>query len=90
MRDERGEVVYLVPEGRDVTERKALERLREDYLGLVSHDLRNPLGTIALRAETLVRGQLEQPVVGREPVVRGELRPRAVGSETAERRDQSS
>ena len=55
VRDERGEVVYLVPEGRDVTERKALERLREDYLGLVSHDLRNPLGTIALRAETLVR-----------------------------------
>ncbi len=55
VRDERGEVVYLIPEGRDITERKALERLREDYIALVSHDLRSPLSAIRLRADALRR-----------------------------------
>ncbi|MBI1734023.1 MAG: HAMP domain-containing histidine kinase [Candidatus Rokubacteria bacterium] len=39
----------------DITERKELERFREQYVGLVSHDLRNPLGTILTTAELLAR-----------------------------------
>lgn len=39
----------------DITERKELERFREQYVGLVSHDLRNPLATILTTAELLAR-----------------------------------
>jgi two-component system, OmpR family, phosphate regulon sensor histidine kinase PhoR len=37
----------------DITERKAQEQFREQYIGLISHDLRTPLATIALSASAL-------------------------------------
>lgn len=37
----------------DITERHALEQFREQYVGLISHDLRTPLSTIALSACSL-------------------------------------
>jgi two-component system, OmpR family, phosphate regulon sensor histidine kinase PhoR len=39
----------------DVTERKELERFREQYVGLVAHDLRGPSSNIALTADVLQR-----------------------------------
>ncbi|MCY1040481.1 ATP-binding protein [Corallococcus sp. bb12-1] len=45
---------------RDVTERRDLEKLREEYVGLISHDLRNPLHTINLRAHLLQRALHER------------------------------
>lgn len=39
----------------DITARKELDRLRDEYLGLISHDLRAPLTAIILQAELLVR-----------------------------------
>ncbi|WP_147477194.1 cell wall metabolism sensor histidine kinase WalK [Corallococcus sp. AB038B] len=45
---------------RDVTERRDLEKLREEYVGLISHDLRNPLNTINLRAHLLQRALHER------------------------------
>jgi PAS domain S-box-containing protein len=46
----------------DITERKQAEenlrmsvRMREDFLAIVSHDLRNPLNSIMLSAESLLR-----------------------------------
>ncbi|WP_426756432.1 PAS domain-containing sensor histidine kinase [Myxococcus sp. Y35] len=39
----------------DLTTRHELERLREEYVSLISHDLRNPLHTISLRVEQLKR-----------------------------------
>ncbi|MCY1032880.1 ATP-binding protein [Corallococcus sp. BB11-1] len=45
---------------RDVTERRELEKLREEYVGLISHDLRNPLHTINLRAHLLQRALHER------------------------------
>jgi two-component system, OmpR family, phosphate regulon sensor histidine kinase PhoR len=53
----------------DITERKAHEQFREQYVGLISHDLRSPLSTIALSASTLKLlrerqglSELEEPV----------------------------
>jgi PAS domain S-box-containing protein len=48
VRDERGDVSLAIVVFRDVTDLRALERQREEYLGLISHDLHNPLGTIAM------------------------------------------
>ncbi len=39
----------------DITERKEADRFREQYVGLVSHDLRNPLNGILLNAQALRR-----------------------------------
>ena len=43
----------------DVTERKLNEQFREQYVGLISHDLRTPLSTIGLSA-TLLKQLLER------------------------------
>lgn len=37
----------------DITDRKAHEHFREQYIGLISHDLRTPLTTITLSTSTL-------------------------------------
>lgn len=48
----RGVVVSF----QDLTTRHELDQLREDYVGLISHDLRGPLQVINLRASLLQRG----------------------------------
>jgi PAS domain S-box-containing protein len=48
VRDDAGRVVLLVPEGRDITERRELERLREEWTNIVAHDLKQPLNAIHL------------------------------------------
>jgi PAS domain S-box-containing protein len=40
---------------RDVTRRRDLERFRDEYVGYISHDLRNPLSIIVLQARHLAR-----------------------------------
>ncbi|HEY3449991.1 MAG TPA: PAS domain S-box protein [Myxococcales bacterium] len=59
--DERGEVVLAIAVFRDVTRLRQLEQTRDEYLHLVSHDLRNPLSVITGRTEQLCRllGRLE-------------------------------
>ena len=56
--DEHGSVIFLVPEGHDITERKeheqAVKRERDqldEFAGVVSHDLRNPLNAAEGRLE---------------------------------------
>lgn len=39
----------------DITDRKAAERFRDEYIDLISHDLRNPLNAVMLRAQALQR-----------------------------------
>lgn len=39
----------------DITDRKAADEFRDQYVGLVSHDLRNPLNGILLHAQVLRR-----------------------------------
>jgi CheY-like chemotaxis protein/nitrogen-specific signal transduction histidine kinase len=40
---------------RDVTRRRELERFRDEYVGYISHDLKNPLSVIVLQARLLTR-----------------------------------
>lgn len=40
---------------RDVTRRRELERFRDEYVGYISHDLKNPLSVIVLQARVLAR-----------------------------------
>ena len=40
---------------RDVTRRRELERFRDEYVGYISHDLKNPLSVIVLQARLLSR-----------------------------------
>jgi PAS domain S-box-containing protein len=51
VRDESGEVAMGLVVFRDVTELRELERMKDDYVSLISHDLRNPL--------TVVTGQID-------------------------------
>ena len=43
---------------RDITRRRELEQFRDEYVGYISHDLKNPLSIIILQARLLAR-QLE-------------------------------
>jgi signal transduction histidine kinase/ActR/RegA family two-component response regulator len=40
---------------RDITRRRELERFRDEYVGYISHDLKNPLSVITLQARVLGR-----------------------------------
>lgn len=42
--------------GRDVTSRKALERMKQEFIAVVSHDLRSPLSTVLGNAELMKHG----------------------------------
>ncbi|MBX3264985.1 MAG: PAS domain S-box protein [Labilithrix sp.] len=55
--DDDGRPVRMVGGIRDVTARRRREELERQLIGIVSHDLRNPLGTIVFAAEMLTRSQ---------------------------------
>ena len=51
---EKGEVVRVTSIVRDITERKKLEQLKEEFIGLVSHELRSPLTVITGAVNTVL------------------------------------
>jgi PAS domain S-box-containing protein len=51
--DSMGNVALAIVVFRDITEQRRLEQQREEYLSLISHDLRNPLGAILIFLDTL-------------------------------------
>lgn len=53
--DQRGGVVGVVVIYRDVSAQKEVERLREEFAGMVAHDLRNPIQSILLQIDMLRR-----------------------------------
>lgn len=57
VRDDSGRVVLALVVFRDVTELRRLEQQREEYVALISHDLRNPLSSI-LGFVSLLRSSL--------------------------------
>ena len=59
---ERGTIMVL----RDITELRRLERLRQEFIANVSHELKTPLTSIKAFTETLLENDLEdQPTVRR-------------------------
>jgi PAS domain S-box-containing protein len=54
--DATGRVVGASKIARDITERKRVEALREEFLAAVTHDLKNPLGGLKASAQLLLRG----------------------------------
>jgi PAS domain S-box-containing protein len=55
--DESGRVVRWFGTNTDVTEQRRLEEAREQFVGILGHDLRNPLNAIMMSAQLLLRGQ---------------------------------
>jgi len=55
LRDANGRVIGAVAVGRDVTEQRRAERLREEYVSIISHDLRQPLTSILGMSDWLRR-----------------------------------
>lgn len=59
MEDTRGNVVGAVMVFQDVTRQRQVERMKDDFLSLVSHDLKTPLTTIKGYASTLLQDDVE-------------------------------
>ncbi len=60
VKDDRGVVALAIVVLRDVTELRHVERQRDEYLALISHDLRNPLNTILLFVSMLKRSMADK------------------------------
>ncbi|MDY7226708.1 sensor histidine kinase [Hyalangium rubrum] len=60
-----GEVRGVVVSIQDISARQELERLRQEYVGLITHDLRTPLQNITLRTQLLQRA-LKQKGLSKE------------------------
>jgi PAS domain S-box-containing protein len=54
VRDDEGRVVLAINVYRDVTALRLLEETREEYVALISHDLRNPLSALLMNARLLI------------------------------------
>ncbi|MCP3136564.1 sensor histidine kinase [Pyxidicoccus xibeiensis] len=72
--DASGRARGVVITAQDLTTRHELERLREEYVSLISHDLRSPLQTINLRASLLRRGLRERRLSREEELTEAILR----------------
>lgn len=64
VQDEHGKITHFIAIKQDVTERRELERMRDDLTGMMVHDLRNPLGRIRL-AFDMISG-MSGPLTGEE------------------------
>lgn len=60
LRGAQGEVRGVIVCVQDISAHEALEQLREEYVGLISHDLRTPLQNITLRSQLLLRSLKEK------------------------------
>ncbi|HSD91353.1 MAG TPA: PAS domain S-box protein [Kofleriaceae bacterium] len=75
VRDDLGRITGAVVVVTDVSERRETERLREEWIAVVAHDLRQPLNTILLWADRLASlVKDEKPRAAIERVRRGAWR----------------
>jgi PAS domain S-box-containing protein len=56
LRDSRGDPTRIIGSMLDITKQKQLDRAKDEFISLVSHQLRTPLTTIRLLSEMLVGG----------------------------------
>lgn len=57
--DETGNIILLIPEGRDISERKQVEKMKNEFISVVSHELRTPLSSIRGSLALLSTGKLD-------------------------------
>ncbi|QSQ20265.1 response regulator [Pyxidicoccus parkwayensis] len=50
-----GRVLAVMTSSRDVTEHRSAEEFREQFIGMLGHDLRNPLNALSMSAQQLQR-----------------------------------
>jgi PAS domain S-box-containing protein len=55
MKERDGSIKFFVVITRDVSREKAGEQKREEYIGIASHELRNPIATLSLYSELLAK-----------------------------------
>ncbi|MCK8497843.1 sensor histidine kinase [Myxococcus fulvus] len=56
-----GRVAAVMATARDVTEERSAEEFREQFIGMLGHDLRNPLNALSMSAQQLKRkGNLDE------------------------------
>lgn len=72
--DEQGNTEAIEGIARDITARHLADRFREEYLSMISHDLRNPLSAMLTRAtwlkRQLLQKGLEREAAGAESIMR--------------------
>lgn len=56
MRTAEGKVIGFMGVSRDISERKQLERQRAEFLAMLTHDIKKPLGAILASAELVLEG----------------------------------
>jgi PAS domain S-box-containing protein len=56
MRDSAGKLIGFMGVSRDISERKKLERQRAEFLAMLTHDIKKPLGSILACAEMVLEG----------------------------------
>jgi len=79
IRDEEGEPLGLVTVVRDITEAKSLQQRMSDFVSMVAHELRSPLGAIAQYLDVILTGiTAEQPEKERQILSRCRERTRAL------------
>ncbi len=66
IRDNSGDCIGVVAVLHDITERRKVERMRKDFVGNVSHELKTPVTSIKGFTETLLDGAINDPETSRE------------------------
>ncbi|MBD3362145.1 PAS domain S-box protein [Candidatus Dojkabacteria bacterium] len=56
--DDNNNVQYFVAIGRDVTQFKAIENVKSEFISLVSHQLKTPISTIRWYTEAMIQGDM--------------------------------
>lgn len=58
IRDAQNHISSIAIVARDITDRKALDRLKDEFISIISHELRTPIAALQGSIELLLSGQL--------------------------------
>ena len=69
MRDQKGKPIRIIGSLLDITQQKELERAKDEFISLVSHQLRTPLTSIRLFTEMIADGQVGKLTDGQQDYI---------------------